>query len=938
MDHTCALPDTVSKTISNEIVEVMLDETRRSAKPPKGDWAWREINKAVSTNRRHVTVGELATLLTQGCTFAPGVFRDGKRSEETWTQQQVFALDFDNDKPGNSLTPEVFLRRCEALDVHPAFVYPSFSDSPQRRKFRAVFVNDTVVEHPRLRVFVQTLLMEIFSFDEGTPDPNCRDGARLFLGTNRKTLHENHTATVNPVQLFEAAKKQLLARGPAHFARDMERLCARAGLAHGGPQSVGVEFVEYVDGNGCATRLEDTDGGVIPKMGDLAARAICTIAQPAISPKNDTPHSCGFCHAVRDGVLYRLNFSVGAQAAPQQNSKHPIKTRACAGDGARNAKRRVSVGDRRLLLERCRLLREFINGERKLGHLERRLLLTNLTAIKGGEEWFREGLRTRRDYTRDTLVEDVKRYRMKPEGCSRCPFAGECDHRTNLLQQMPMRRRECRQTKTAPQRKSLKETRTLLQDAIDCCFDSKSNKVFVIKCDTGVGKTEELLRHDLEGVCVAFDTHRLKSEAHNRLRRNGQKAYLWPEPPELPKKLGKMAERRYAIGAGGVTGLYKKALVTPDVLLDAAWGDEIKGYLKSMREVHGAKSVFATHEKAYQLQHGKKLHTVVFDEDPAKTLVRVEEINLGDARALLGMLEKEGGAKQSRMAAFLKTVLNAPSKVTHRPAPLKYSRNILRRLLLKTPKGFASRIESLFSCAAYRKDSIGPDAPERIYCVTRQHLREDKKYIILSATADEMVYRRLFGERLEFINLTGTDIKGKLACHTGRSYSKTGVMEDPVAFAERVQQDMADHGFEGIITHKFCAEGKPGEMTLKHTDGKVPVFGTFGGLQGLDSFGGKNIAVYGTPYPPEHAVRLWAALLGIGAGDNDYNFSERVVEFGEFEVSTATCSDNSDIQRLYLWLTHSEIIQAVGRARLVNNDCTVHVFAKLPVSGCVLEN
>ena len=33
---------------------------------------------------------------------------------------------------------------------------------------------------------------------------------------------------------------------------------------------------------------------------------------------------------------------------------------------------------------------------------------------------------------------------------------------------------------------------------------------------------------------------------------------------------------------------------------------------------------------------------------------------------------------------------------------------------------------------------------------------------------------------------------------------------------------------------------------------------------------------------------------------------------------------------------HSEIMQAVGRARLVTSVCEVHVFAKLPVSGSVL--
>lgn len=50
----------------------------------------------------------------------------------------------------------------------------------------------------------------------------------------------------------------------------------------------------------------------------------------------------------------------------------------------------------------------------------------------------------------------------------------------------------------------------------------------------------------------------------------------------------------------------------------------------------------------------------------------------------------------------------------------------------------------------------------------------------------------------------------------------------------------------------------------------------------------------------------------------------------------STYSDNPDLQRLYLWLAHSEIVQIVGRARLVSNDCEVHVFAKIPVAGAEL--
>ena len=76
--------------------------------------------------------------------------------------------------------------------------------------------------------------------------------------------------------------------------------------------------------------------------------------------------------------------------------------------------------------------------------------------------------------------------------------------------------------------------------------------------------------------------------------------------------------------------------------------------------------------------------------------------------------------------------------------------------------------------------------------------------------------------------------------------------------------------------------------------------------------------------------------MGLNVDDDVFDFKERTVEWNEFEVNLPTCSEDKFLQRLYLWLAYSEIVQGVGRARLVNHDCVVHVFAKLPISGCVL--
>jgi hypothetical protein len=326
----------------------------------------------------------------------------------------------------------------------------------------------------------------------------------------------------------------------------------------------------------------------------------------------------------------------------------------------------------------------------------------------------------------------------------------------------------------------------------------------------------------------------------------------------------------------------------------------------------------------------------VFDEDFTKTLIRVDKVRLRDIETIRKIIRDSGDARYGAIDKHLQSVLHAPSRITQPKTIQNYKPEDIHSLLLKTPKSFESPLGALFECDAYRKDSSDPNSADSIYCITRQNLLPDKKILVLSATADETICRMLFGNRLEFIDLSDTETKGRLYCHTKRSYSKQAIYRNAKGFAKQVMEDKEKYSFTGVITHKFCVDGSNGKASMIGTEGVVPVLGTFGGLQGLDTLGGRDIAIYGTPYPPEYVVKLWAYLLGLVVDEEAFDFDERVVEWNEFEAHLPMVSENRDIQYLYLWLTYSEIVQAVGRARLVSHDCDVHLFAKLPVSGCIL--
>ena len=908
------------------VIDVMLDRTQYRSKPPRKDSAWGRINHAIANNWVSITIPELARLLTLGCSFTPGVFRDGKRSNDTWVQQQAFGLDFDHD-----YRIDEFLDACDRWQIHPAFLYPTFNHTEDEHRFRAVFVNDTVVTDKRLRKLIQGLLMLMFTkpgtVKDATPDTQCTDAARLFCGTNKPLISSDFTATINPIDLFDKYRRFLQSSNPLHSAELLNRFAL----------DFGIDFRDRKIGV-CCFDFEQASHSV-KNSGESTVGVLHVYTPTVFSPVDETTTVIS-----HNGILFCIHWcsdpmtSLSVTKRQSTQSTTPNRIRASKAEDAKSPARRLTDNDKITLLSKCRLIRDFMTGEVHIGYHGRRILITNLRHREGGIAWFTQGLAARTDYKPDTQIKDAAFYQMKPEGCCNCTHVNECEHGTNLLQQIPVKRRECRQARPTPTRESIERTRIRLREAIRRCMDSTENKVFVIRCGTGVGKTEELLNQDLDGVCVAFDTHRLKNEAYQRLRQKGQDAYLWPEPPQLPDELADRVRRCYAIGSGGAAEVFRQALAHPAVLRDAAWTASLQKYLQALQDVHLQLKVLATHEKAYQLQSSPHLHTFVFDEDFAKTLIRIDEVKMPDIDTIRKIIRESDDERYAGIDAHLKAVLHAPSRMTHRQQDVTYSPALIHVLLRKTPNSFESPIEALFTSDAYRKDAANRELAESVFCITRQRLRDDRKYVILSATADEQVYQMLFGDRLAFMDLPGTELKGKLVCHTGRSYSKQGIAKDGNMFTDKVLADMAEFGYEGIITHKICTQHINGSMYLRGTDGKVPVFGTFGGLQGLDGFGGKPIAVYGTPYPPEYVVKLWAAVLGLNTDEDSYAFGERPVQWNEFELSVPTCSEDGNIHRLYLWLAHSEIVQAVGRARLVSNDCEVHVFAKLPVSGCVLAN
>ena len=108
----------------------------------------------------------------------------------------------------------------------------------------------------------------------------------------------------------------------------------------------------------------------------------------------------------------------------------------------------------------------------------------------------------------------------------------------------------------------------------------------------------------------------------------------------------------------------------------------------------------------------------------------------------------------------------------------------------------------------------------------------------------------------------------------------------------------------------------------------------FGAAQGSNELAGCDLTVIGTFHRPEYVYKLWAMIMG--DLNTDDTLAVRRIERNSFNFSFMTFRDPL-LREIQLYLIESEAEQAVGRARLVSHDCTVHLFSNMPLKQCLLK-
>ena len=92
-------------------------------------------------------------------------------SEKDWLSQQILTLDFDS-----GVTPEEIIKRSRIYSLIPNIIYTTYSDKPELRKFRVLFVLDKEITDYKIMKWAQRGLMKLFK----EADAACKDLCRMY--------------------------------------------------------------------------------------------------------------------------------------------------------------------------------------------------------------------------------------------------------------------------------------------------------------------------------------------------------------------------------------------------------------------------------------------------------------------------------------------------------------------------------------------------------------------------------------------------------------------------------------------------------------------------------------------------------------------------------------------------------------------------------------
>lgn len=567
------------------------------------------------------------------------------------------------------------------------------------------------------------------------------------------------------------------------------------------------------------------------------------------------------------------------------------------------------------LMEMCLLFKEFTEETRDLEHDEKFILATNLRFIKGGKTWFFEALPEHHSKWKSHWKYNVDNDYM-PSGCNKgCPYAEQCGSSTIYSKCGSKIRKLSNLDTYLPLDSCQEQLKTCLREAVD----AEDDNIYVIKAQTALGKTEAYCNIIQESpdkqFIIAVPTCKLQAEVVQRLKYKGIECTQTESVYETIKKLDlpdleEMVKKLYENGYGRFVvkqiRTYKNENYNKLTKYQRQELDHLTGKKQGLET---SRCIVTTHAY-FQMMNMDTLkdYEIIIDEDFLITLFKRNwSLSLGDVKKII-----EKNMLSSNDREKLKLILEMEDQETKQ---------------ISFTKPNICKLEKLYK----RADEISGPLPMLLEssCVVMDRVHEEimfckkielppRKMIILSASVNEKLYEDVpgGGERVRFWNVPDAKYKGYVIQYTAHTMSRKCIK---TAGTEKVQEKVKE------------IAGDVPVISFKMIDTDLDIH--FGKTEGFDNLKGKDIAIVGTPHNRPALYKLLGEALGYNTAGNITNHR---VERNNYEFRIMTFADKS-MRNLQLFLIETELEQAIGRARVLREDCTVYVFSNYPCKQAELN-
>ncbi|MBE5965288.1 MAG: hypothetical protein E7252_10300 [Lachnospira sp.] len=850
-------------------VHVSLDNVGYREKPLR---RMAEIKSRTASLWQEIELAELADLIgNQGHAMVPAHMEGGLKADNC-VEMQLLALDFDH-----GCTFEQIKERCDMMGLPMAFAYHTYSSSVKEERFRVVFVHHCLIDN-------------LFSI-------------RIALAMLNKIFPESDSACINPDRVFLGGKKLIYLDARAHIALVQLQYLFYDTLDVGGNLKRNIEsFCRKFN----ILRFND-----MPVMGREEILS-------SFEENDDFKDSA---------IIYRIGESTESSFFIAK-AKEIHKSITC-----KKKLRKIDIEE----CSGCQLLSDFISGE-ETDHAAKFAILTNMLHISGGEKRF---LSTLEEYydgeSNEKWNKDIRYVRgYLPQRCSDsfCPYYNACENAGTIVNTLALDRKVHRKDETYY---TLEEAAECLRANLESAYESSLEGMHLIKAQTAIGKTTAYIdlidRHPEGKFIIALPTNILKKQVERDLILKGipkEDIYVTVSVKGNTFFTEDMQERIEQAHKRGLHDKTKKIVKEyyeeiKDNPSKIAVAEECKKILNGFKDIKDERVIVTTHAYFMQMpEEFLKHYTIIIDEDILQLQI-LSQINSISVSCLTELVDKGMPNYSSIAAIMLRSRENEYERISSSPYLTPLSEEQLNELEYWGD----DNINDLQYAEAYvkLKDRYSGEMVVKYFC---PKVLPKLKYIVLSATLNEKIYKRYFAGKMNVYMYAEkkAEYKGRLIQHTYHSLGRKDLSGKMQVFS--FAKNLANNNDLEIITFKENSNLR-GLSKMNKADLH------FGNSTGINSLSGKDLGIVGTPYKVDEAYKLIACYLGANVNARDDKRPRvRRVEYKNCSFLFTTYSDLL-LREVQLYSIESELEQCIGRARLLRNDCMVYVFSAFPCEQAELH-